>query len=220
MQDEFDKLYELSCNNATKGIDLFEIITRRENLLLAYRNIKTNTGSKTKGCDGITIDDYQIKDEDDFVNEINKELSDYKPQMVRRVYIEKDDGKKRPLGIPTMRDRLVQQAIKQVLEPICEAKFYNHSYGFRPNRKTHHALARCQYLINMSKMHHVVDIDIKGFFDNVNHSKLLSQLYTMGIKDKRVLTIINKMLKAPIEGEGVPTRGTPQGGFCPHYFPT
>ena len=213
MQTTFDQLYEFSRHDATKGLDLYEIIISRENLLLAYRNIKTNTGSKTKGCDGITIDSYKIKDEDEFINELINELSDYTPQMVRRVYIEKENGKMRPLGIPTMRDRLIQQAFKQVLEPICEAKFYDHSYGFRPNRQTHHALARCQYLINRSKMHHVVDIDIKGFFDNVNHAKLLSQLYTIGIKDKRVLSIINKMLKAPIEGEGIPTKGTPQGGI-------
>ena len=220
MQGVFDKLYELSKNNATQNIDLYEIIISRANLLLAYRNIKTNTGSKTQGCDGITIDNYKIINEDEFINEIINELSDYTPQMVRRVLIEKENGKWRPLGIPTMRDRLIQQAFKQVLEPICEAKFYDHSYGFRPNRKTHHALARCQYLINMSKMHHVVDIDVSSFFDNVNHGKLLSQLYTIGIKDKRVLTIINKMLKAPIEGEGIPTKGIPQGGYSHHYFPT
>jgi len=220
MQDVFDKLYEFSCNNATENIDLYEIIISRENLLLAYRNIKTNTGSKTKGCDGITIDNYKMKDEDEFIKEIINELSDYTPQMVRRIFIEKDNGKMRPLGIPTMRDRLIQQAFKQVLEPICEAKFYDHSYGFRPNRTTHHALARCQHLINRSKMYHVVDIDVASFFDEVNHTKLLKQLYTIGIKDQRVLAIINKMLKAEIEGEGVPSKGTPQGGYSHHYFPT
>lgn len=112
-----------------------------------------------------------------------------------------------------MRDRLIQQMFKQILEPICEAKFYNHSYGFRPNRSTHHAIARSQTLINRVNLHHVVDIDIQGFFDNVNHSKLLKQMYGIGIKDKRVLTIVSKMLKAPIEGIGIPTKGTPQGGI-------
>ena len=213
MQRVFDQLYELSRHDATRGVDLYEIIISRKNLLLAYRNIKTNTGSKTKGCDGITIDNYRIKDEDEFISELINELSDYKPEMVRRTYIKKENGKERPLGIPTMRDRLIQQAFKQVLEPICEAKFYDYSYGFRPNRRAHHALARCQYLINRSKMHHVVDIDIQGFFDNVNHAKLLNQLYTIGIKDQRVLSMINKMLKAEIEGEGIPTKGTPQGGI-------
>ncbi len=102
---------------------------------------------------------------------------------------------------------------KQVLEPICEAKFYKHSYGFRPNRSTHHAMARCQFLMNRGGYSHVVDIDIQGFFDNVNHSKLLKQLYNIGITDRRVLTIILKMLKAPIKGVGIPTKGTRQGGI-------
>ncbi len=99
--------------------------------------------------------------------------------------------------------------LKQVLEPICEAKFYKHSYGSRPNRSTHHAMARCQFLMNRGGYSHVVGIDIQGFFDNVNHSKLLKQLYNIGITDKRVLTIISKMLKAPIKGKGIPTKGTP-----------
>lgn len=112
-----------------------------------------------------------------------------------------------------MRDRLIQQMLKQILEPICEARFYNHSYGFRPNRSTHHAMSRCQSLINKNNLHYVVDIDIKGFFDNVNHTKLLKQMYNIGIKDKRVLAIISKMLKAPIMGIGTPQKGTPQGGI-------
>lgn len=90
--------------------------------------------------------------------------------------IPRPDGRLRPLGIPCIEDRIMQQCIKQVLEPICEAKFHKHSYGFRPNRNTSHAIARCMHLMNKSKLHYVVDIDIKGFFDNVNHSKLKKQL--------------------------------------------
>lgn len=213
MQDKFDDLYERSRKNATKGLRLYENIISKENILLAFRNIKANTGSKTAGTDGITIDKYKIDNVDEFIEEIRKTLKNYKPQSVRRVEIPKPNGKKRPLGIPTMRDRLIQQMFKQVLEPICEARFYHHSYGFRPNRSTHHVMARCQFLVNNVKLHHVVDIDIQGFFDNVSHSKLIKQMYSIGIRDKRVLTIISKMLKAPIKGVGVPSRGTPQGGI-------
>ena len=211
MQDTFDELYARSKANAT-GVDLYGIITSKNNILLAYRNIKNNTGSKTKGTDGLTIEDYKMIDEDSFINGIRETLNSYLPQTVRRTFIKKENGKQRPLGIPTMRDRLIQQMFKQVLEPIVEAKFHRHSYGFRPNRSTHHAMARCAFLINRANLNYVVDLDIESFFDEVNHSSLLSQLYMIGIKDRRVLTIISKMLKAPIEGEGIPTRGTPQGG--------
>ncbi|WP_260681251.1 reverse transcriptase domain-containing protein [Enterococcus avium] len=112
-----------------------------------------------------------------------------------------------------MRDRLIQQMFKQILEPICEAKFYKHSYGFRPNRSTEHAIARCATLANAGQCHYVVDIDIKGFFDNVNHNKLLKQLYTIGVKDKRVLTIISKMLKTSERGFPASTKGTTQGSI-------
>jgi RNA-directed DNA polymerase len=213
MQDTFEDLYDRSKSNATKGLRLYEHIISKDNILLAFRNIKANTGSKTAGTDGITIDKYKIENVDEFIEEIRKTLKNYKPQTVRRVEIPKPNGKKRPLGIPTMRDRLIQQMFKQVLDPICEAKFYNHSYGFRPNRSTHHVMARCQFLVNNVKLHHVVDIDIQGFFDNVSHSKLIKQMYSIGIRDKRVLTIVSKMLKAPIKGIGVPTKGTPQGGI-------
>ncbi len=111
-----------------------------------------------------------------------------------------------------MFDRLIQQMIKQILEPICEAKFYEHSYGFRPMRGTRHAISRVMFLISRNQFHYAVDIDIKGFFDNVNHTLLLKQLWNIGIKDRRVLKIIHSILKAPIKGEGIPTKGVPQGG--------
>ena len=97
-----------------------------------------------------------------------------------------------------MIDRLVQQCIKQVLEPICEAKFHEYSYGFRPNRSAENAISKVQNFIHFSKMYYVVDMDIKGFFDNVNHTKLIKQMWTLGIRDKTLLCIIKEMLKAPV----------------------
>ena len=125
----------------------------------------------------------------------------------------KTNGKERPLGIPTFEDRLIQQCIKQILEPICEAKFHPHNYGFRPLRSTKYAVSRMMTLAQVKQYFYCVDIDIKGFFDNIDHNKLIKQMWTLGIRDKRLLSIISKMLKAEIVGEGIPEKGTPQGGI-------
>ena len=170
-QKTYDILYEKSKENSSFK-KLYEIITSEENILLAYRNIKRNKGSKTKGINKTTIIDIGDKEPNKVVSYVRNRLANFKPMSVRRVEIPKDNGKTRPLGIPTMEDRLIQQCIKQVLEPIFEAKFYKHSYGFRPNRSTHHAVARMLALTNRHNFQYVVDIDIKGFFDNVNHGKL------------------------------------------------
>ena len=211
MQHIYDELYAQS-KNGNNFYKLLEIVGSEQNICLAYRNLKTNSGSKTAGTDGLTIDDIKHLCDEDIIMKVRSSLDNYQPKSVRRVFIPKSGSDKmRPLGIPCIWDRLVQQCILQVLEPICEPKFHNHSYGFRANRSAHHALGRVTSLINISKYHYCVDVDIKGFFDNVNHGKLLKQIWTLGIRDKRLICIISKMLKAEIDGEGVPEKGTPQG---------
>ena len=213
MQEVFDELYHKSKNkNNYKFYKLMNLITDERNIKLAYRNIKNNKGSYTEGVNGHTLEDLDKITEGDLVDYTKRRLQNYHPHMVRRVEIPKPNGKIRPLGIPSIEDRIIQECILLVLDPICEGKFHNHSYGFRNNRSTHHAMARAMFLANKN-FHYVVDVDIKGFFDNVNHGKLLKQMWAMGIQDKQLLCIISKMLKAPIEGIGTPTKGTPQGGI-------
>ncbi len=190
-----------------------ELITDERNIKLAYRNIKNNKGSNTIGTDKITLNYYKEWETQELVKLVQNKLIDYKPKAVRRVEIPKPDGRTRPLGIPCVVDRLIQQCIKQVIEPICEAKFHEHSYGFRPNRSQEHAIKRTQDLINISKLHYAIDIDIKGFFDNINHAKLLKQIWTLGIQDKNLICIIRKILTSEVEGHGKQTKGTPQGGI-------
>ena len=216
LQDCFDRLYAKS-KQGDVFTNLIEIISSEENIRLAYRNIKRNSGSHTSGVDKLSIKDIERLSAEKLVEIIQRKIQYYKPKPVRRVEIPKPNGKTRPLGIPTIVDRLVQQCILQVLEPICEAKFHERSNGFRPNRSAEHALAQCYKMIQQQNLHFVVDVDIKGFFDNVNHSKLIRQMWTLGIRDKQLICIIKEMLKAPIvmpDGSTqYPTKGTPQGGI-------
>ena len=209
-----DKLYA----DSQKGKEfkhLVEIIALPENIRLAYRNIKANHGSKTAGTDGRTIKDLERLSDEKLVALVQRKLDWYQPQSVRRVEIPKgnDPAKVRPLGIPTILDRLIQQCVLQILEPICEAKYHEHSYGFRPNRCQEHAIALVYKNIQVSHCYFVVDIDIKGFFDNVSHGKLLKQMWTLGIRDKKLLSIVSAMLKAEVAEIGFPEKGTPQGGI-------
>ena len=139
IQSTFDNLYKQS-KEGQKFNHLYDIITSRDNILLAYRKVKRNKGSKTAGTNKHNIKFWEERNIEEYVTYIQKRLENYVPQTVRRKEIPKEiakpNGKKRPLGIPCIEDRLIQQCIKQVLEPICEAKFFEHSYGFRPNRST------------------------------------------------------------------------------------
>ena len=220
MQPVFDELYRKS-KSGEIFTNLMEIILRRENILLAYRNIKTNGGSYTAGTDNRNITDIGSRTPKEVVEKVRFIVTGsrhgYRPKPVRRKDIPKPNGKTRPLGIPCIWDRLIQQCIKQVMEPICEAQFSDNSYGFRPNRSVEHAIARTYSLMQVTHLHYVIEFDIKGFFDNVNHSKLIKQIWAMGIRDKQLIFVIKRILTAPIrmpDGTTIlPDKGTPQGGI-------
>lgn len=212
MQPILDNLYKQSKDGSSFN-HLFKLISSKENILLAYRTIKRNKGSQTAGTNRHNIKHMETMEVENYIKYIQDRLQNFIPQPVRRVEIPKANGKTRPLGIPCIEDRLIQQCIKQILEPICEAKFFEHSYGFRPNRSTEHAIAYAMKKVNIDKCYFVIDIDIKSFFDNVNHGKLLKQLWSIGIHDKKVLSIISAMLKAEVKNIGIPDKGTPQGGI-------
>lgn len=209
-------LYEQS----KKGMNfnnLSKLVISEANILLAYRNVKGNKGAKTPGTDGMTMTYIDSLSTAEVIENVRHKFNWYNPKPVRRVEIPKLNGKTRPLGIPAIWDRIIQQCILQVLEPICEAKFLSNSKGFRPNKSAEDAIASFMYNINRRQMTWVVDVDIEGFFDNVNHTKLMKLIWNMGIHDKQLLVIIRKMLKAPIQmpnGDIIyPEKGTPQGGI-------
>lgn len=220
MQGTFDELYQKSQNGEVFE-NLMDLILSRDNILLAYRNIKANKGSYTAGTDKKNITDIGSRTPDDVVKRVRFIVTGskhgYRPKPVRRKDIPKPNGKTRPLGIPCIWDRLIQQCIKQIMEPICEAKFSNNSYGFRPNRSVEHAINRTYTMLQMMNLHYVIEFDIKGFFDNVNHSKLIRQIWSLGIHDKTLIFIIKRILTAPIKMPDNTTvlsnKGTPQGGI-------
>jgi group II intron reverse transcriptase/maturase len=218
MQETFDDLYAKAKEGGTFD-KLTDLIFSRDNILLSYRNIKRNDGSVTPGTDGLTIQSVAKFGPDDMVQKIRNITSNYNPRAVRRKEIPKpyDPSKTRPLGIPCIWDRLIQQCILQVLEPICEARFSENSFGFRPNRSCEHAVAVAYRLMQRSHLQYVVEVDIKGFFDNVDHSKLIKQIWALGIRDTKLIYLIKQILKAPIQLENGtiirPTKGTPQGGI-------
>lgn len=220
MQETFDELYQKSKNGEVFK-NLMDLILSQNNILLAYRNIKANGGSYTAGTDKQNITDIGSISPDEVVEKVRFIVTGskhgYRPKPVRRKDIPKPNGKTRPLGIPCIWDRLIQQCIKQILEPICEAKFSNNSYGFRPNRSVEHAINRTYTMLQRMNLHYVVEFDIKGFFDNVNHSKLIKQMWSLGIQDKRLIFVIRRILKATIkmpDGSLIePHKGTPQGGI-------
>lgn len=199
-------------NNARDEDGLLEQILASENMDYAVKRVKSNKGAE--GVDGMTVGalDVWLAEHRD---ELKQRLLDgkYRPQPVRRVEIPKDNGKTRPLGIPTVVDRVIQQAICQVLSPIYERQFSNYSYGFRPKRGAHDALQQCVRYIS-DGYRWVVDMDLERFFDTVNQSKLI-QLLSNTVKDGRVVSLVHKYLRAGIMTNWMfeeSHAGVPQGG--------
>jgi len=184
----------------------------KRNLENAWKQVRANKGSA--GVDGVTIEEFEQNSQQNLA-EIERLLKEnrYVPQPVKRVLIPKDNGKMRQLGVPVIKDRVAQQALKNVLEPIFEKIFLPQSHGYRPDTDAHAAVRKAEAFIN-SGYHWLVDADIEGFFDHVDH-KILMDLVCEQVSDGRVLSWIESILKSGIMNEGVfeeSMEGTPQGG--------
>jgi len=192
---------------------LYDRIHRRDILMEAWKRVRSNRGAA--GTDGQTVAEVERYGVERFLEELQTLLrrGRYRPQPVRRHHVPKADGRSRPLGIPAVRDRVVQTATKIVIEPIFEADFEDCSYGFRPKRSATQALEAIR-LTGGRGHYHVVDADIEGFFDHIDHDLLMEKL-SARISDRRVLKLLRQWLEAGVmEGGAVrtATAGTPQGG--------
>jgi RNA-directed DNA polymerase len=192
---------------------LYDKMHRKDVLAKAWREVKANAGSA--GADGQTIDQIEQQGVEGLLAELEAELREgrYRPHAVRRVRIPKPDGSQRGLGIPAVRDRLVQAAAKAVLEPIFEADFRESSYGFRPKRSSHQAIERVRQVVNHGA-NWIVELDIEAFYDRIDHD-LLMRLVEKRVCDRRMLKLLRQWLKAGVldGGELLPSnQGVPQGG--------
>ena len=219
-QKEYAEVFDYSKITEKSGVitdywtnNLLELILRKDNLNKAYKQVKSNKGSG--GIDGMQVDEllpYLRENQETLIQELRD--GKYKPNPVRRVEIPKETkGEFRKLGVPTVVDRVIQQAITQELTPIYEEQFSNNSFGFRPKRGAHDALKQCQKNVNDGYVY-VVDMDLEKFFDTVCQSKLIEVL-SRTIKDGRVISLIHKYLNAGVIANGMFERteiGMPQGG--------
>lgn len=220
LKQTLDFLYEKS-KEGIAFTGLVEAMVNEVTIVTAIHNIKSNKGSKTAGVDQMKMDKYLQMPKEDLIALIRDNFSNYKPKPARRVYIPKKNGKQRPLGIPTVLDRIIQECVRIIIEPICEARFYPHSYGFRPYRAQKHAIRDIVNVINASTFSQdqpvwAVEGDIKGCFDNIDHRILLKKIWRIGIHDKRVIKMIHQMLKAGYIESGTlndTNLGTMQGGI-------
>ena len=193
--------------------NLLDTILRSDNLNAAYKRVKANKGSG--GIDGMQVDEllpYLINHRDELVRQLRE--GKYKPNPIRRVEIPKEEkGKFRKLGIPTVVDRMIQQAIAQELTPIYEEQFSDNSCGFRPGRSAHDALAKCRKYVDEGHVY-AISMDLEAYFDTVNHSKLIEVL-SRTMKDGRVISLIHRYLNAGVMEDGgfhAAPEGVPQGG--------
>jgi len=196
-----------------KWYSLIDKAYRIENLEKAYKAVRANNGAP--GIDGVTVEAYGQNLQEE-LNQLHHELKTgmYEPKPVLRVEIPKADGSKRPLGIPTVKDRVVQQALLNILQPIFEPDFHPSSYGYRPGRSCHQAVAKAEMLINKYGLSYVVDMDLSKCFDRLNHELILEGV-NRKVSDGSILKLIKKFLKAGVMKDGAweeTDLGSPQGG--------
>ena len=204
-------------NNSVRGgkwHSLIDKVYKSENLYSAYREVAANKGAP--GVDNVTIEDFTARLARN-IDKLEQQLRDgsYRPQAIKRVHIPKPGSKEtRPLGIPTIRDRVAQNALRHVLEPILERQFAEHSYGFRPNRGCKDALRRVDRLVKAGYKY-TVDVDLKSYFDTIPHARLIGELRKY-VADNSVIELVEKYLQAEImDGleHWTPTAGAPQGAI-------
>jgi len=198
-----------------KWYSLIDKIYRKENLELAFKRVKRNNGAP--GIDGETVSDFAAKMElnIEFLHERLK-TNRYEPSPVRRTEIEKPEGGVRLLGIPTVKDRVVQQAIVNIIEPIFDKTFHPSSYGYRPNHSQHQAVAKAERFMNKYGLEHVVDMDLSKCFDTLDH-EIMIKTVSEQISDGRTLDLIRKFLKSGVmhsDNFSKTEVGSPQGGVC------
>jgi len=200
-------------NPSDKWTSLMHHLLKEEFLKECFQRLKRDAAA---GVDGVTVKEYEANLEDNIKDLVTRMKAwKYRPQTVRRVYIPKGDGSKRPLGIPAVEDKIVQMGMKQILEEVFEGEFLDVSYGFRPNRSCHDALDALDKCIMTKPINYVVDMDIEKFFDTVDH-KWLIEAVEQRISDKNILRLIVRFLKAGVMEEGKyreTDKGTPQGGI-------
>ena len=214
MKTKLIKIAEIAFKKPKEKFTSLYHLINEEMLIQCHKELK---GKKASGIDKITKEEY----EDTLSENINclvKRLKSrkYRPQPVKRVYIPKDNGKNRPLGMPTYEDKLVQMALNKILQSIYERDFMSMSFGFRANKNCHDALKLVNKEIVEKRINYIVDADIKSFFDNVNH-KWLIEFLKVRIADKNIIGLVNKFLRAGIMENGIKLesdKGTPQGGLC------
>ncbi len=218
IQDEFYKIAreEFMKQELIGFKNLKEIAFCEANIITAIHKLKANKGSQTAGVDKEVIrEDILEQDYREIIRKVQQAVEQYLPKPIRRVYIPKAGTTElRPLGIACIIDRIIQECIRNTIEPILEPQFFDHSYGFRPLRDAHQAYERVNFIIHETGYHWIIEGDISRFFDTVNHNILLGALYHLGIQDLRILQMIKSMLNTGIMDEIYRNDiGTPQGGI-------
>ena len=217
MQATFDRLYADS-KNGSNFYHLYEHVVSRENILLAYETLQIHSSANTAGVDGKTISSLASLTDDELFDVVTRRFQNYQPGWVVVKRVPTKTGRWVPTGTSNVEERLMEQCLLQVLMPITEAKLFKHNYGYRPCRSAIHALSRVVSLVNVAKTYTCVDVSIDSFFDTADHGHLMRQLWAFGIRDKRILSILGKLLRRPIVHQGIPARGISGCGLLTGLF--